>query len=80
MSPQTAYACASLMPVGPHPFVVDTVRRFADIADMTTIVLTHINHSNAINDPTSTIATTAAGAGFSIASDGMIFDRDSGDD
>jgi pyrroloquinoline quinone biosynthesis protein B len=57
----------------PHPLVGDTLSRFAHHTDGTTIVLTHINHSNELNDPQSELTTRALNAGFTIASDGMVF-------
>ena len=57
----------------PHPLVADTIERFGDLASSTTIVLSHINHSNAINDPTSDLAALARSAGFVVAEDGMTF-------
>lgn len=53
----------------PHPLVTETVARFGDLADQ--IVLTHLNHSNALCDPDSESAEAVTAQGFRIASDGM---------
>lgn len=58
----------------PHPFVAETLERFGDVASSSTIVLSHINHSNALNDPTSPLTTRVRSAGFVVAEDGMTFD------
>jgi len=55
----------------PHPFVTDTIERFAHLTSSTSIVLTHINHSNPVADPSSTIAKKARARGFHIARDGL---------
>lgn len=57
----------------PHPLVDDTLTRFTHHTDDTTIVLTHINHSNALNDPDSALSVRARNAGFTVGSDGMVF-------
>lgn len=57
----------------PHPLVGDTLTRFAEHTGNTQIVLTHINHSNALNDPNSDLSARAFAAGFTIGSDGMVF-------
>lgn len=54
-----------------HPHVPDTLERFGSLATTTRIVLTHINHTNLLADPNSTIAALAEGSGFTIAKDGM---------
>jgi len=54
-----------------HPLVGDTLDRFGHLASSTHIILGHINHSNALADPTSDIATTAKDAGFTVAFDGL---------
>ncbi len=53
----------------PHPFVTDTIERFAGIG--TRMILTHLNHSNPIGDPESPEAAMVRDAGFEVASDGM---------
>lgn len=53
----------------PHPFVTDTVERFAGIG--TRIILTHLNHSNPIGDPNSPQAALVIEAGMEVAYDGM---------
>lgn len=58
----------------PHPLVTDTVERFSHLAQRRTIILTHMNHSNAVADPTSDLAALARAAGFAVASDGMMVD------
>ncbi|MCB1246258.1 MAG: hypothetical protein KDB69_03215 [Acidimicrobiia bacterium] len=55
----------------PHPLVPDTIDRFRDLTDSTTIVLTHINHSNPLADPRSSIHALAVDAGFIVATDGL---------
>ncbi|MGI9529116.1 MAG: MBL fold metallo-hydrolase [Acidimicrobiia bacterium] len=57
----------------PHPLVDDTLSRFARHTDDTTIVLTHINHSNELNDPDSELSARAHNTGFKVGSDGMVF-------
>lgn len=57
----------------PHPLVDDTLTRFASHTADTTIVLTHINHSNELNDPDSNLSARANNAGFIVGSDGMTF-------
>jgi pyrroloquinoline quinone biosynthesis protein B len=54
-----------------HPMVPDTIDRFAHIATQRRLVLTHINHTNALGDPDSAIAKQAIACGFEIAFDGM---------
>lgn len=53
----------------PHPFVVDTVRLFGEVADH--VILTHLNHTNALCDPLSSESQAVRDAGFRVASDGM---------
>jgi pyrroloquinoline quinone biosynthesis protein B len=55
----------------PHPLVTDTIERFGHLTGDRTIVLTHINHSNPIGDPGSSLAARAAAAGFIVAHDGL---------
>jgi pyrroloquinoline quinone biosynthesis protein B len=59
------------MTVIAHPLVPDTIERFEHLAKSSQLVLGHINHSNALADPTSEIARRAADAGFLVAFDGM---------
>jgi pyrroloquinoline quinone biosynthesis protein B len=59
----------------PHPLVTDTIERFAHLTGDRRIVLTHINHSNEVADPTSAVARRAISAGFMIAHDGLVLDR-----
>lgn len=55
----------------PHPFVEDTISRFRHLAPRTRIVLTHLNHSNAVAEPSSPIAASAVAVGFDVAYDGL---------
>ena len=57
----------------PHPLVGDTLTRFAHLTNHTEIVLTHINHSNALNDRQSDLTALALSLGFTIGADGMTF-------
>ena len=57
----------------PHPLVTDTVERFEDLIGGTQIVLTHLNHSNALNDPNSTLSALVHASGFTVGADGMVF-------
>jgi len=59
-----------------HPFVSDTIDRFADLARSHTIILTHINHSNPLGIDGAAITTSARESGFIIAYDGLVIDRD----
>ena len=54
-----------------HPLVTDTMRRFAHLADR--IVLTHLNHTNAILDVGSEAETAVRQTGFRIAQTGDRF-------
>lgn len=54
-----------------HPLVSDTITRFGHLAQDTQLVLTHINHSNPLGDPSADITKHATAAGFSIAYDGL---------
>lgn len=56
----------------PHPLVTDTITRFSHLAKRRTIILTHMNHSNAVADSRSELAAQARDAGFAVASDGML--------
>ena len=57
----------------PHPLVPDTVERFAHLTDTTSVVLTHINHTNPLGTPASAERISAERAGFLIAEDGAVF-------
>lgn len=56
----------------PHPLVTDTIDRFDHLADR--IVLTHLNHTNALCDPDSAASEFVRSTGFRIATDGMVVD------
>lgn len=60
----------------PHPLVSDTIERFAHLTSGRRIVLTHMNHTNALADPDSELATRARKAGFTVAHDGLILERE----
>lgn len=55
----------------PHPFVSDTITRFADLANGRRMILTHMNHSNTLAEPASDLSIAAARAGFEVARDGL---------
>ena len=55
----------------PHPLVTDTIRRFEHLTTGRRMILTHINHSNAVADPHSDLAIATARAGFEVAHDGL---------
>ncbi len=55
-----------------HPLVADTIERFAHLTENTRIVLTHMNHSNPLGDPSAAITHQALDAGFTTAHDGFI--------
>lgn len=57
-----------------HPLVPDTIDRFSHLTDTTRIVLSHINHTNELSDPTSAIAERAMTSGFTIARDGLVIE------
>lgn len=59
----------------PHPFVVESIERFADAStsERAKIVFTHLNHSNPIADPESERAQRVRAAGHRIAADGDRF-------
>jgi pyrroloquinoline quinone biosynthesis protein B len=57
-----------------HPLVTSTVDRFRHLTTETHIILTHINHSNPLGDPTSPITQQATVAGFTVAFDGLTLD------
>jgi len=54
-----------------HPLVTDTMARFAHLADQ--LVLTHLNHTNALLDVGSAAETAVRQAGFRIAQTGNMF-------
>jgi pyrroloquinoline quinone biosynthesis protein B len=54
-----------------HPFITDTVRKFADLAKGRRIILTHFNHSNPVCDPGSKQAREVQAAGFELAQEMM---------
>ena len=56
----------------PHPPVVETMERFAHLD--TEIVLTHLNHTNPLVDPTSDAAATVNGIGWRVAHDGLVLE------
>ena len=56
----------------PHPPVVETIERFAHLD--TSIVLTHLNHTNPLVDPTSDPSRTVSDLGWRIARDGLTID------
>lgn len=60
-----------------HPFVPDTVERFADLAS-TRIVLSHLNHTNPIADATSVERRRVDAAGFEVAVEGMVIEVSAG--
>ncbi len=57
----------------PHPLVADTIARFGHLTGSRRLVLTHINHTNEVADPSSPTALRASAAGFLVAHDGMVF-------
>lgn len=57
-----------------HPLVPQTIKTFRHLTTETHIILTHINHSNPLGDPSAAITQQAAVAGFSIAYDGLTLD------
>jgi len=58
----------------PHPLVPDTIERFGHLTRGRRIILTHINHTNTLADPSSNLAMAARSAGFEVATDGMVVD------
>ena len=58
----------------PHPLVRHTVDRFGHLTEDSTVVLSHINHSNALNDDASDLRRQVLDAGFLVASDGLVLD------
>ncbi|NHZ71313.1 MAG: hypothetical protein GWP18_06690, partial [Proteobacteria bacterium] len=59
-----------------HPLVTDTIQRFSHLTDTTSIMLSHINHSNPLGSGDASITRKAEKAGFIIASDGMVISYD----
>lgn len=57
-----------------HPLVTTTIERFRHLTAETHIILTHINHSNPIGDPSAPITELATVAGFTVAYDGFTLD------
>lgn len=55
----------------PHPFVTDTLERFAGIPGQ--LVLTHLNHTNPLLDPDSEETRTVQSAGVAIAETGSSY-------
>lgn len=53
----------------PHPLVPETISKFAEVG--TRIVLTHLNHTNPLCDPSSAENRIVHEAGFEVAFDGM---------
>jgi pyrroloquinoline quinone biosynthesis protein B len=53
----------------PHPFVLETIQKFAGVE--TRVVLTHLNHTNPLCDPSSAENRVVHEAGFEVAFDGM---------
>ena len=60
----------------PHPFVTESVERFASLpaADRGRIRFIHLNHTNPLLDPSSDAASAVERAGCSIASEGERFE------
>lgn len=54
-----------------HPLVTDTISRFAHLADK--LILTHLNHTNAVLDAGGVAETAVLTAGFRIAHTGDMF-------
>ena len=53
----------------PHPLVRETINKFAEVG--TRVVLTHLNHTNPLCDPSSAENRIVHEAGFEVAFDGM---------
>lgn len=53
----------------PHPLATDTIERFGDID--TRMILTHLNHTNPLCDPTSRETQQVIELGFDVAHDGL---------
>ncbi|HSG78857.1 MAG TPA: MBL fold metallo-hydrolase [Acidimicrobiia bacterium] len=58
----------------PHPLVPDTIERFGHLAAGRRLMLTHLNHTNPVADPSSDAARQVAEAGFEVAVDGMVLE------
>ncbi len=58
----------------PHPFVVESIERFAPLAtaERDKIHLIHLNHTNPILDPTSVASETVREAGLHVAREGDV--------
>ncbi len=54
-----------------HPLVLDTLGRFGHLASTRRLVLTHLNHTNPVCDPTSDEHARVLDAGFEIALEGL---------
>lgn len=54
-----------------HPFVPDTLERFAHLASTRRLVLTHLNHTNPVCDPASDEHADVLRAGFEVATEGL---------
>jgi len=50
-----------------HPFITDTIAKFADLTKDRRIILTHFNHSNPVCNPASPQARAVLDAGFELA-------------
>ena len=59
----------------PHPFVVETMARFAELpaAERAKIVFIHLNHTNPLLDPGSEETAEVERAGFRVAQTGDVF-------
>lgn len=55
----------------PHPFVTDTVERFATLVPETRIILTHLNWTNRLCDPAAPEHAPLIATGFTVAYDGL---------
>ena len=54
-----------------HPFITDTLKKFADLTAGRRIILTHFNHSNPVCDPSSAEGRSVVAAGFELAQEMM---------
>jgi pyrroloquinoline quinone biosynthesis protein B len=54
-----------------HPLIPETLERFAGLSSR--LVLTHLNHTNPLCDPSSPETAIVHGAGFEVAADGLVF-------
>lgn len=59
----------------PHPFVVESMARFAELpaAERAKIVFIHLNHTNPLLDPGSEETAEVERAGFRVAQTGDVF-------